>query len=151
LSGSRHGLLPVVGAVAGPAVDEHAAHGDPGLDGPVLGAVPEPGRGGTLLAGQDPGVGGMGVIVDGGVEVPVADHQVTVVSSGGGTAQDRTRGGAVEARATSCGSSVIDTGARSRFSMSSSSVSAATLPTSTVGIRTVVSDGTRCSVNGMSL
>src|SRR5215468_6947292 len=66
--GGRPDPRPVAGAVVGQDAVDLDAHGrEPGR-----GAAPEPGCGVPLLVGMDLAVGQAGVVVDGGVDVAVA-------------------------------------------------------------------------------
>ncbi len=60
-----------MGFAAGPVVGQDAFDDDPGTGVVGLGALPEGGGGFLLLVGQDLAVGEGGVVVDGGVDLPV--------------------------------------------------------------------------------
>src|SRR6202012_1859101 len=82
--GCGQGITPGEGLVAGPVVGQDRLDGDPGGGEERLGAAPERGRGVLAFIGQDFAVGQAGVVVDGGVQVAVADHRVAVLAGGGG-------------------------------------------------------------------
>src|SRR4051812_47480131 len=69
--GERSG--PEAGPVAGSVVGEASLDSDAAGREPVVSAVPELGGGGGLFVVEDLAVGDSGAVVDGGVEVAVAD------------------------------------------------------------------------------
>src|SRR5215475_10975152 len=78
------GVAPGEGLAAGAVVSHHLLHGDPGGGEPGAGARPEGGGGFLALISADLAVGQAGVVVDGGVQVAVADHRLVVAPRPGG-------------------------------------------------------------------
>jgi hypothetical protein len=93
-------LVPAVAAIAGAVVgqdplDDHAAFSEPGP-----GSAKEPSRGLAALIRVDLGVGQPGVVIDGGVDIPLTNQGVVMaaalsagavglaVASPGGAAQE---------------------------------------------------------------
>src|SRR5690606_37172525 len=70
--GRGQGGAPQPRGVGRAVVGQYAPDGDSGVGEECLGALPERGGGVLAFVGQDLGVGQAGVVVDGGVQVPVA-------------------------------------------------------------------------------
>src|SRR5690242_16255392 len=85
-AGGGQGLAPGEGLVAGPVIGHDPLGGDPGGAEPGAGAVPERHGGVFALIAEDLAVGQAGVVIDGGVQVAVADDgpAMPVTGAGGG-------------------------------------------------------------------
>src|SRR5215831_16409548 len=98
---------PEPGSVAGAVVAEDALDGDPGGGVPGVCAGQERGGGVLALIAQDLGIGQAGAVVQGGVQVTVADDGVAVAGApgrgGGGLAVAPARLAAVDAPAAAVG------------------------------------------------
>ncbi|GAA4158244.1 hypothetical protein GCM10022416_60210 [Actinomadura keratinilytica] len=73
-AGCGQEVAPQTRAVARAVVGQYAADSGSGVGEEGLGALPERGGGVLAFVGQDLGAGRVGVVVDGGVQVPVAQH-----------------------------------------------------------------------------
>jgi hypothetical protein len=74
------GIAPLVAAVAATVVGQYPLDGDPAGTEPGVGTDEESGGGLAGLVGVDFGVGQPGVVVDGGVDVAVADQRVVMAA-----------------------------------------------------------------------
>ena len=74
-------LAPLVAAVAAAVVGQHPLDDHPAVGEPGVGSGQEPGRRLLGLVGVDLGIGQPGVVIDGGVDEPMASQRVMVAAA----------------------------------------------------------------------